>query len=357
MTYYFSQGSTVKLADNADVVVTDNLPVGNYVVKFNEQTGTFYLEQAEEFSIPSKLYGGVEKRADRIISTFRDRTQNTGVLLTGEKGSGKTMLARLISFNLAEHGIPTIIVSSEYYGETFNQFISQIDQECVIVFDEFEKLYDRESQTQVLTLLDGLFSKKKMFIITVNNIHSVDEHLINRPGRIYYYYDYAGLEREFVSEYCELNLVDKSQTADVLRVCSVFGAFNFDMLAGMVQEMNRYGETARDVLKHLNIRPGQAGTWCNYNITITVPGVEAPVADYRENINLYTMGPVIDRYINVDAENTGLKLDDGGEYYFCVTFQDIVKLSETEIIIRDKNGVTARLTKSASNRPDIFDVF
>lgn len=56
--------------------------------------------------------------------------------------------------------------------------------------------------------------------------------------------------------------------ADVVSIASMFGAFSFDMLQAMVQEMNLYSESPQDVLKWMNIKlEGEQGRTDVYLIT------------------------------------------------------------------------------------------
>ena len=120
-------------------------------------------------------------------------------------------------FITVSEGIPTLIINSAFYGDTFNRFIQDIDQECVVMFDEFEKTYSEENndgenaQEKLLTLLDGVFPQKKLFLLTCNNLFKIDDHLKNRPGRVYYFLEFRGLEEDFVREYLDDNLTDKNQ--------------------------------------------------------------------------------------------------------------------------------------------------
>src|SRR5262245_35431297 len=89
--------------------IHEKLPVGTYVVKLNEMKGYYYLEPIANFRITGKVYGDTHKLASRILNTFEDRPYGTGVMLSGEKGSGKTLLAKQVSLNALEQGIPTIV--------------------------------------------------------------------------------------------------------------------------------------------------------------------------------------------------------------------------------------------------------
>jgi hypothetical protein len=176
-------------------------------------------------------------------------------MLNGEKGSGKTMLAKNIATELAKQGVPTIVINRDWTGDGFFKLLQDIDQPCVILFDEFEKVYASDKQEEILTLLDGVFGSKKLYMFTVNDKWRVDQHMRNRPGRIYYMLDFKGLGAEFIVEYCEDNLTEQKYIDQIVSIAGLFGEFNFDMLKGLVEEMNRYDESPTEALAMLNVRP------------------------------------------------------------------------------------------------------
>ena len=279
MSYFIRSGNTFKVADKAAIDIQETLPVGNYIVK-QDQFGNYFLETVDSFEFKGKKYGDNDRNRDRIFSTFMSRPAATGVMLTGEKGSGKTLLAKTLAIKCAEEGIPCILINQPWRGEDFNSLLQDISQPCMILFDEFEKVYEHDQQEEMLTLLDGVFPSKKLFVLTCNDKWRVNQHMRNRPGRIFYMLDFKGLTGEFIREYCYDNLTDKSlKTIDsVVTVGSLFTEFNFDMLKALVEEMNRYGETAQEAMQMLNAKP-EFDDGSMYKVTLVPVGHQGPLTE------------------------------------------------------------------------------
>lgn len=296
MTYFMKSGNRFNVSTKEAMDLHEQLPVGNYTVKFDKMSERFYLEQIEGFEIKGKVYGDTRRQSQRILNTFQDRTASTGVMLTGEKGSGKTLLAKMLAVSASEAGVPTIVINEPWCGEGFNAFMQMIEQPTVILFDEFEKVYDKDDQEKMLTLLDGVYPSKKLFILTCNDKWRVDSHMRNRPGRIFYSLDFKGLEQDFIMEYCADNLDNVDHIASVCRVAAMFDQFNFDMLKALVEEMNRYKETASEAMRMLNAKPEFGGD-SKYKVSLQIKGLDIPEDVIEQDI--WTGNPLTNR-ISID---------------------------------------------------------
>ena len=374
MSYYMKSGNTFRIATKESMDLHEQLPAGNYVVK-QDLFENFYIEQIENFDVPAKMYGDTIRNTERIINSFWDREKSTGVMLVGEKGSGKTLLSKNICVELAEQGVPTIVINHAWVGDKFNTLIQSIQQPCIVMFDEFEKVYNSDEQEELLTLLDGIYSSKKLFMLTSNDKWRVDSHMRNRPGRIFYMVDFKGLDEAFIREYCYDNLAKPElKTIDtIVCIASVFGAFNFDMLKALVEEMNRYGETPQEAMRILNVKAEfDGGT--TYSVEIykgnrkadrTSPSIwtGAPLSSKEIGINwrffskkkkAESDAPVAIGTIGID-DNPDDDEDGWGDEDF--TTDDLVKFNnKTGQFIFEKNGVTLILIKETPKYFN-FDAF
>jgi hypothetical protein len=309
MTYFMKSGTRFNVSTKEAMDLHDALPAGTYTVKFDKMAGCFYLEAVEGFEIKGKIYGDTHRNTERVLRTFHDRPNSTGVMLTGEKGSGKTLLAKMLSLEAQAQGIPTIVINQPWCGEDFNGFLQMIEQPTVILFDEFEKVYDNDDQEKMLTLLDGVYPSKKLFVLTCNDKWRVNQHMRNRPGRIYYMLDYKGLDNDFIVEYCEDNLNAKEHIQTICRISSMFDQFNFDMLKALVEEMNRYNETPQQAMKMLNARPEFSGE-TKYKVTLQPKGLD--ISEDLVETKVWTGNPLTGR-IHLDYKVFEEETDEDGD--------------------------------------------
>lgn len=238
-----------------DLQTFDQIPVGNYKICFSPMAG-FYLEDADTFNMTEQPYGKHPLKIDKVTKLYNSIDRSAGIILSGKKGMGKSMFARLLSSRFGEtQDMPTIIVTEAYPGIV--DFIESIKQECVVLFDEFEKVFDnkenKEPQNKLLGLFDGISQTKRLYVVTVNELRKVNEYMINRPGRFHYHFqfNYPSLEE------IELYLTDKlkpefhSQIALVQRFSNRFD-LNYDSLRAIAFELN-LGYSFLETMEDLNI--------------------------------------------------------------------------------------------------------
>ena len=363
MSYYLKSGNTFRVSSKEAMDLHDTLPSGNYVVKEMPMDGPLYLEHIESFEIKGKRYGDLDKNTDRILNTFMDRSSSTGVMLAGEKGSGKSLLAKNLAIEAAKRmSIPCIVINAPWVGDKFNAFMQMIEQPCMVLFDEFEKVYDSEDQEKALTLLDGVFPSKKLFVLTCNDKWRIDQHMRNRPGRLFYMLDYKGLDANFIMEYCNDNLkADLLKHAEKLcQIAALFSQFNFDMLKATVEEMNRYNEEPQDALRMLNVKP-EFDSGNKFTMKVIKDGEEVKAADMERSE--WTGNP-LQGQVQVHIKKYAEIKDDDGDFdwdWNVIKFDasDIKKIdSQTgKFVFANIDGVQLVLSRVQEKQFQYYDAF
>jgi len=320
-------GTSFFMADTPPEDVFAPLPPAVYSVKVTPFGGYFLSKLFNNFDLPSKFYGDVHSKTERVIGSYDQRSTSTGVLFVGEKGSGKSLTAKHICNEMLAKNVPIIVINNPYNNNGFCEFIKKIDQDCVIFIDEFEKLYRAEdngsdslssdgtegtdgasSQDKLLSLFDGVFSSKKLFILTANNKYNISSFLLNRPGRIYYMFEYTGLTQDFIEEYCQDNLLNKSYINKTLAITSMFSTFTFDMIQGLVEEMNRFDLPPDEAIEGMNIKKPDHREMTSFSAVLSNANGDEVLYNY-------------DVYRDYKRESTSIEVD--------VTINDILIFKET----------------------------
>lgn len=297
-TQYLVSGSTyIPVGDLRDV--TDILPNGVYEIKNMPMRGTVLeLRENVDTSVPGKIYGRIPEMVKKTFRAFLRRDRSTGVLLSGERGMGKSMFARLVMKGAIQNGLPVILLGKGCKVTEAVEAINQITQPIVVIMDEFEKNFpvsaggdddDDESiikgdQLQFLSMLDGIgASEKRLFVATVNDTDDLSQFLLNRPGRFYYHFMFHTLTHDEMREYlegeCDRSKVSK-KTIDYAVSCMGTYAINYDGIAAIVEELNS-GMDINEALADLNLdRNGDRG----YNMSVRINGVEY-CTEYYDRLN------------------------------------------------------------------------
>lgn len=219
-----------------------------------KKLGLFEIEAVKP---PNKIYGDVHRHVTRYFRTYERLKTNVGVMLLGQKGSGKTTTARCAIQTALQLGMPIIMVNTLIPGDALVYLMESIEQNCVVIFDEYDKTYgktktseedchkvEHEDQNQILRILDGsVGGGKKLFFIIGNDPAKISEFLINRPSRVRYTQTFSLLPLEVLLPYVKDNLKDCTEIQLLhfkkYRELSC-GVLNFDMMAALVDEMNHF---------------------------------------------------------------------------------------------------------------------
>ncbi|MGR6088987.1 AAA family ATPase [Brevibacterium sp. CSND-B09] len=250
-----STGNTYRLFDDS-VQTHRDLPVGTYSVQFSPFSG-FSLLRVEDLQVGAeRIYGGHGAKIDRIMKAYNVTNRSLGVLFTGDKGMGKSLSMRMLAQHATETlGLPVIKVESNHPG--LADYLDDLG-EAVVVFDEFEKVFnkdgDNNEQDQFLGLFDGVSTTKRMYVISANNVHDLSSYLVNRPGRFHYHIRHDYPEPSEVRQYLHDEVPDIADaTVEEIVVFTRKTKINYDHLRAIAFEL-RLGGEFKDTIKDINIK-------------------------------------------------------------------------------------------------------
>ena len=236
-----------------EVETYDLLPVKTYLVIC--QGGEFFLKEHPNISVREKIYGSHENKVNKVLQSFENFERSLGIILSGDKGIGKSIFAKMLCQKAIEKEYPVIIVDEAYDG--IARFIESIEQQCVVLFDEFDKTFrtnmESDQQAHLLSLFDGTSGGKKMYIVTCNELYGLNDYIVNRPGRFHYHFRFGYPTATEIQEYLEDKL-EKEYYGEIKKVIE-FAArikLNYDCLRAIAFELNQ-GSTFADAITELNI--------------------------------------------------------------------------------------------------------
>lgn len=311
-----------------DVQTYKSLPAATYTIGFHPMQG-FWLTKHSDLDVKEdSIYGKHDYRAEKIMRGYREGNRNFGVILSGKKGIGKSLMARMIADKAIASGMPVIIVDKAIGG--IADFLSSIEQEVVIIFDEFEKTFARDEngdpQVELLSLFDGMDGGKKLFIITCNDPRQLNEFLVNRPGRFHYHFEIVCPTGDEIRAYMRDKLGDgfEDEIEKVIKLSSM-ADITYDCLRAIAFELKQ-GYGIEETLEDLNInyergmsfdvtvRLSNGWTLTSYSNIIDLYGKrDVRVTFYHEKDHFYMSFAPND----IGMVNGVLTLKDGRGKFFC----------------------------------------
>ena len=212
-----------------------------------------FLEETNDFVFPDIYYLSDDetKFVNKTIEAFnRTEKMTTGVLLSGIKGSGKTLMAKKIA---KDSGLPIIVIDPAISTLEIEPFFAKTDTPCCIIFDEIDKYW---STRHLLTFLDGVKPTcKKLVICTCNNEKDIDEYLNDRCSRIRYKRLFTSLDNEAIKVIINDIVKDDSIATNARDfLVSHAGLLSYDNVTIFAEEIrNNPTESFQSIMEDLNI--------------------------------------------------------------------------------------------------------
>ena len=221
-----------------DFSTIDVIPVGIYNIGLTMQ-GWHLEKYADKFTFDYKMYGLQTEFCEHVLKTYKNTTGNFGVMLTGTKGTGKTVTAKTLA---NDFDLPVIIVKDMGpQNQSMIEYLGSFNFDCVLFFDEFEKNFSEKDST-ILQIMDGVYSSeyRKIFLLTTNEM-TVNENMVGRPSRIRYVRKFGNLDLKTVEDYLNDELKVPEARQELLDFIDTLTISTIDILKTIVNEVNIHG--------------------------------------------------------------------------------------------------------------------
>lgn len=216
----------------------------------------FSLSGYKDIEIHEKVYGIHQVKVDKVMNSFEKFQRSLGVILSGDKGIGKSLFAKMLCQQAVEKGYPVVVCNNFVPG--IAQFIDSIDQQIVVLFDEFDKTFKKrddgdDAQAGMLSLFDGVSMNKKLFCVTCNSLYGLNDFLVNRPGRFHYHFRFEYPNKEQIETYMKDHLPEE-KWGEIQKITQFANKveLNYDCLRAISFELLT-SDTFEDAISDLNI--------------------------------------------------------------------------------------------------------
>lgn len=171
----------------------DHVPAMVYKAMLSPN-GIVLIKDRKRFDLPSMRYGKHKNYFKRITSSYDRLGSSIGVMLSGVKGTGKSLLAEEIGNWMISQDIPVISIGYPIDAADLMVIIRGVGP-CMVYFDEFGKIYGNsekgiERREMLLPLFSDTSLNGVIFVITGNEGREFSNYLLERPQRFRFFINY-----------------------------------------------------------------------------------------------------------------------------------------------------------------------
>lgn len=293
----------------------------NYTLEFDAKSGNVWLEDGKEIVLPAKVYDDSAKMRNMIKISYGSNSKNLGVLLHGNKGQGKSLTLSLICSEMSkEYSLPVIEINKKIPSSVdFISFLKSIDQDYILLIDEFEKLFDPETeggddyhdQVSFLAFMNGVYSSSNKVLFLLASNRPANEYMQNRPSRIKFSLEYNELSDVLFNMIVDDKLINKAFKEDLEANVSLAN-LNIDTLISIIEDINMFNEPFSEFKQFYNYKASSL----SYEVSMTIEGVStdkyqttARMEQRPKPTNTYLCGYNVKRFTKFTKEEITFETD------------------------------------------------
>lgn len=106
----------------------------------------------------------------------------------------------------------------------------------------------------MLTLFDGVIETHKLWLLSMNS-NDIDQNMINRPGRMFYHFEYDSMDESVIEEVIDDYLNLPHWRDRMIKIVDTMDAITMDILTAIIEEVNRYDHDPFEVVRDMNVNP------------------------------------------------------------------------------------------------------
>lgn len=221
----------------------------------------YHLLEISKLELPDKIFGAsdIEELTATILRHYAING-NVNAAFIGEKGGGKTLQCRHTAL---KSNLPTIIVDKADLSDEFINFIRQLPN-CVLIIDEFEKLYNSAESTDALSsFIEGIATNKGKIILLAGNCPNLPFFMENRPTRVRYVKEYNQISKAIYDELLSFHLGDEVSLYQeaIFKRLSRVSHVSFDVVNSLLEEFVIENYDLDKACKYLNLKLDDSYRW------------------------------------------------------------------------------------------------
>lgn len=248
---FMKVGDAISFKFNTNGLDYDLQPKTVYSVDYDSYECKFTLFESPSLKLPDEVYlsENDSKFINKILNRFeKSKNEVTGVMLSGLKGSGKTVMCKKMAL---DSNLPIILIDKSIHPKALSRLFNLLeDIDICVIIDEIDKLGKEYDDSYLLKILDGIDSSgRKLMLFTCNDDRAINEFLIDRCSRIRYWKEFDEMSNKLIKYIIENRLDNKDKVKPVLDfITNHFGCISFDNVNSFIEEVN---ENPKDTFEEL----------------------------------------------------------------------------------------------------------